>query len=180
MQNQMTYDEMCTELGKGRAYVRNLQHSLGLYVPRREPGYSEAYLSFMHRVVSMRTFNVPVSDIQDLLSKEKKILELLHFDSMTDSPTWYLDAGDGEGYSPSRLLLTGYDVGFPIGEGDIQANLDFSERPPELFDGREMGEDMRAVIDLYLKRVEDIRVKVRTEIPVLEDALCWSEQAFEP
>lgn len=174
----LSFRKMCDELHKGPVYIRRLQSDLGLHVARRGQRYSAAYLSFMKKVVALRTFNVPIADIVDLLNKERKILELLHIDSISDSPTWYLDACDGHGYSPDRLLLTGYDVGFALLRGDIQWNLDFRSRDPELFAGTEMGEDVRRVIDLYLDRVDAVQERITRETPVLERALNWSIGAF--
>lgn len=179
MQEPMTFKRLCQELRRGPTYIRRLQLDLGLHIPGKPACYSQPQLNFLSKVVALRTFNVPVSDIVGLFNKEKKILELLHFDSIDDSPTWYLDACDGQGFSPSRLLLTGADLGFRLDARDIQWNLDFRERDAELFAKAEMGEDVRRVLDLYLERLDAIRSRVRLETPVLEQALCWSEQAFD-
>jgi hypothetical protein len=179
MAKKYTLNEFCRSLGKAPPLVHQIQTGLGLHIPRRDEGYSPAYLGFMQKVVSLRTFSVPVADIADLFEKEKKILELLHVDSIADSPTWYLDAcGCDDGPADNSLLLTGHNLGFPITAEVIQSNLDFRERDPELFTSREMGEDIRRVLKLYLKLLEKIKGKVETERPILEQALAWSAQAF--
>ena len=177
--DRMSFRQLCEALHKGPVYIRRLQSDLGLHVARRGQSYSTSYFNFMKKIVALRTFNVRVADIVDLFQKECKILELLHVDSISNSPTWYLDACDGNGYAPGRLLLTGYDLGFPLKRGDIQWNLDFRQRDAELFAGIEMGEDVRRVIDLYVERVDAVRSRITLEVPVLVRALTWSERAFD-
>lgn len=170
---------LCKMLGKPSGYVRVLQSALQLYLPRKGEGYTNAYAAFLERVVSLRAFSVAVEDICDLFGKEKKILELLHVDSIANSPTWYLDACDNEQpHTERHLLLTGYDLGFPLGSDVIQSNLDFGRRDDELFTRHEMGEDIRRMLRLYLKLLMRVRERVTQEKPVLERALFWSEEAF--
>lgn len=192
--NEYTFTELCNALGKGSFYVRNLQKSLGLPVihgrddgkkarPRRrtrkkiekKSGYSARYLVFLEKVVAMRAFNVPLSKIVELFEVEKKILTLLHLDSLYDADTWYFGSAEPQELSDGHLLLTGHDLGFPIVDGDIQHNLDFAERETELFDGEEMGEDVRRVLTKYHAMVHEIRSTIRKEQPVLRNALDWAE-----
>jgi len=184
MTENYTFAELCDALGKSSAYVRNLQRILKIHVPGRNEfthgttngcdNYPEGYFRFLQKVVALRTFNVPTQDIHALFEKEKKILELLHFDSMTESPTWYLDSCGLNGDSVNHLLLTGFDLGFPITAEVIQSNLDFRERERELFARVEMGEDVKYVMSLYLKTTRRIMARVRSEEPVLRDALTWA------
>gem|GEM_PF-307476 len=174
------YTHFCQLLGKSGPYIRGLQRDLGLPIRSGGKEYSDAYLRFMETVVALRTFNVPMNDISDLFEKEKKILQLLHFDSMEDSPTWYMAPRNSNGHTENHLLLTGQDLGFPITSDAVQANLNFREKEPELFAGTEMGEDVRRVLKLYVKRLCKIDERVRSETPVLEDALAWAEHAFVP
>jgi len=174
-----SFHQMCKLLGKGPGYIRRLQLHLKLYMPSKQEGYSVAYMSFMEKAVSLRAFSVPLDDIADLLQKEKKILELLHVDSMTNSPAWYLELNTSDGTRSDRhLLLTGYDLGFPVASDHIQSNLDFGIKDQELFTRQEMGEDIRHVMDLYLKQLEKVKKRVFLEKPLLERALFWSEEAF--
>ena len=123
MEEQLTFARLCEILGKAPFYITNLQRSLGVYVPLSEVGYSVAYVSFMEKVVALRTFNVPTSDIADVFTKEKRILELLKFDSLSTSPTWYLDACGRPNRSDEHLLLTGHALGFALHASAIQVNL---------------------------------------------------------
>jgi len=170
--------ELCAVLRKGPPYVRGLQSQIGLHIPDDTTGYSPAYVRFLEKIVALRTFNVPVRDIQDLFSKEVRILQMLRFHTIRRSPTWYLEECARDRMTEGTLLLTGYDLGFPLAGGHIQSNLDFDGAPRELFSGREMGEDVRRALDLYIERLGDIRERVRTETHVLRQALDWSEWAF--
>ncbi len=171
-----TYDfsELCRMLGKPPVFLNSLQRTLSLYIPKNGETYSTAYFNFMEGVVSLRTFSVSLDLIHETFEKEKKILELLHIDSMTQSPTWYLDACGKRPHSASTLLLTGHDVGFPIGQGVIQKNLNFKDKPAELFNPSEMGEDVERVVAQYIKLQNKIRDRVMHETPVLRNALAWS------
>lgn len=175
----LTFHQLCRRLGKPPTYVRSLQVNLELPQPQKGTGYSPAYASFMEHLVSLRAFSVPFEDIGDALQKERKILELLHVDSISTSPTWYLDCcGKDEARTDRHLLLTGYDLGFPLTAEVIQSNLDFGPRDAELFARHEMGEDIRRVLCLYVKLLDRIRDRVSQEKPVLERALFWSEEVF--
>ncbi|MBT3192601.1 MAG: hypothetical protein HN341_08605 [Verrucomicrobia bacterium] len=178
MEDRYTFSRLCEILGKAPFYIANLQRSLGIYVPTSEEGYSAAYVSFMEKVVALRTFNVPTAEIVDLFSKETRILELLKFDSLSDSPTWYLDACGAPSRSDDNLLLTGYALGFPLHATAIQTNLDFGKRDDELFDGHEMGEDVSRSLEVYAKRVAKVRARIEKETPVLRNALFWGERVF--
>jgi hypothetical protein len=178
MEEKLSFARLCEILGKAPLYIANLQRSLGLYVPTSEAGYSVAYVSFMEKGVALRTFNVPTSDIADLFTKEKRILELLKFDSLSTSPTWYLDACGSPNRSDEHLLLTGYALGFALHSSAIQTNLDFGKRDDELFEGREMGEDVSRSIAAYRKLVAKVRARVERETPVLQNALFWGERVF--
>jgi hypothetical protein len=45
-----------------------------------------------------------------------------------------------------RLLLSNADLGVPLMALDLQAGLDFRVRPPELFEGKAMGDDALRLI----------------------------------
>jgi hypothetical protein len=175
-----SFFDLCSALAKGPAFVRKIQMELMLHVPAREVGYTDAYVNFMEKLVALRTFDVPMTDILDLFVKEKRILEMLHVHTLTSSPTWYLDACTTLEHSERRLLLTGQDLGFAIHGGAIQSNLNFSEDNPELFEGRQMGEDVRVALVQYRKLLNKVRSRIKNESLVLRNALAWSEMAFPP
>lgn len=175
--NGITFSVLCENLGKAPGYVRALQLDLGLFVPGKPERYSPAYAAFLHRVVCLRAFSVPMDEISMAFGKEKKILELLHADTLSNSPTWYLDqCGISDTFPERRLLLTGYDIGFPLSAETIQGHLDFGSRHAELFLRHEMGEDIRRVLVQYRRILDRMRGRVNSERPVLERALMWLDE----
>lgn len=175
-----TFSQMCRMLGKSTRYVRSLQTAIGLYIP--EPGelYTQSYLVFMRKVVSLRAFTVPIADINELLIKERKILEMLNVDSMTDSPIWFMAKSKPSVHSRTHLLLTGHNLGFDIAAGDVQCNLDYRTHEAELFGRKEMGENIHHAIALYLEILRTIDKRVRSERAVLKNALFWAGNGILP
>ncbi|MFU8779469.1 MAG: hypothetical protein ACNA71_00420, partial [Kiritimatiellia bacterium] len=114
-------------------------------------------------------------------AKERRLLELLRFDALSDSPTWYLD---GCGRQPREqggcLLLSGYCLGFSIDTPAYQPNLDFGRREDHLFAGHEMGEDVDRSLRIYREQARKLCSRISNEIPVLRNALYWGERYFEP
>ena len=178
MEKTFTFARLCEVVGKGTFYISNIQRNLGIYVPTADEGYSIAYVGFMEKIVALRTFNVALSDISDLFTKEKRILELLKFDSISDSATWYLDSCGTPHRDQDSLLLTGHALGFHLDGRQIQSNLDFGKKDGELFAGHEMGEDISRAIALYDKLAAKVRTRVEKETPVLKNALFWGAKAF--
>ena len=172
----LTFSELCQACGKSQVYVRNLLTSLGLPVPAKDSRYSSAYARFIQTIIALRTFSVPLGEIADLFTKEQIVLRILKVDALGASSTWYLDQCDNKGHKERRLLLTGYDVGFPIDSKVIQPNLDFGIRKKELFSGKEMGEDVQRALDSYLRLLAKIMARVDQERPVLNQALQWAKE----
>ena len=173
-----TADRLCRVLGKPFPYVRNAQAALALPAPKDGKGYSAAYLRLLEKVIALRTLSVPMEDIAELLQKEKRLLEILHADTLSDSPTWYLDHCGQKGDPGRRLLLTDYDLGFTLGANAVQTHLNFGRKTQELFTGKEMGEDVHRAMDGYLQLRNRIRDRVRQEEPVLRNALRWALEEF--
>ncbi len=176
MQSNLTSAECCAICGKPQIYIRNLQKALGLPGPCKDAGYSKPHVCFLRRVIALRTFNVPLENIADLLAKEKTLLRLLKLDALSHSATWHIDQCGDKGNPARRLLLTGYDVGFPLAQGAIQANLDFGNRDKELFEGKEMGEDIRRALDACLQATAALKSRIQREQPVLKYALKWAQK----
>jgi len=167
------FPEVCHLLAKSGPYVHNLQTKLGLYIPGKGEFYSDAYIAFMQKIISIRTFCVPVEDICRLFETEKKLLKLLKIDSLTHSPTWYLDACNAGPEAAERLLLTNYVIDHYIKSDAIQSNLDFGAKEKELFSGHEMGENVRRIYEVYRRQREEVMNRVQAETVVLERALDW-------
>jgi hypothetical protein len=172
---------VASRCGKPVATLKALQKSLNLHVP--EDGvYSEAYCRFMEKIVALQALHVSRSAIADIFEKERQILRLLHVDSLSSSPTWYLDAcvqPETRAALATRLLLSGYDLGFKLDTTALQDNLDFGSREKELFKGKEMGEDVRKLLSDYLRLFFAIRQAVSAEIPAIRNALNWASKILE-
>ena len=176
MAKTYSFPELCQSLGKAHMYVRNLQTGLDMYIPGNSERYSDAYLQFMLKIVALRTLNISLEDIRDLFIKEKRILEMLHVDSSSDSPTWYLDSCQNGDRSESNLFLTGYDVGAPLHSGKVQVHLNFSHSGKELFSGQAMGEDVNAFCKVYSRQLERLKRRMQEERLVVRRALAWADR----
>jgi hypothetical protein len=176
MPKTYTFAELCQALKKSQVYVRNLQTGLDMYVAGNGDRYTEPYVNFMQKVVALRTLNISIEDIRDLFIREKRIMEMLHADTATDSPTWYLDGCEINGRSDTKLFLTSYDLGVPVHSGMAQANLNFQGHR-ELFTGPAMGENVREFCQAYCRQLEKIKRRIQDEKQVLRNALAWAERA---
>ncbi|MEI6168468.1 MAG: hypothetical protein WCS52_14900 [bacterium] len=173
---RLTFSQLCRRLGRSPHYLRNIQIKLGLYSPKETEGFSPAYLHFLGTIIILRAFSVPLEDIGELFEAEKRILRFLRIDTLTLSPTWYLDQCGRNEESANRLLLTNQDLGGSITEGGVQFHLDFRGMHGELFSGAEMGQDAKRVMAAYDTRLEKVRGRVKTEEVVLRRALAWSDR----
>lgn len=172
-----SFPELCQALRKSQLYVRGLQTGLDLYVAGQAERYPEAYCAFLFKIVALRTANVSLDDLRDLFVREKRIQEMLHVDTLSDSPFWFLLTCDLGGWSESRLFLTGYELGHPIHKGIAQSHLNFDgDNKGELFSGPDMGEDLRAFCRAYWRSVEKLKVRIQQEKQSLRAALNWLER----
>lgn len=167
----MKFQELCRELGRPSIYVRGLQSRFELPV-LEEHGYAHAYRDFLRQVIYLRALGITEEDLRELWRIEKKLMLLLHAES-SESNTWFLDSHGETGGRDRRLLLSNYDLGVPFSTGSLQLGLNFTVRPPELWTGREMGEDVVRVLNQYLQLRDKLLQCVRTEIPLLKAALKW-------
>ncbi len=172
----LTFSQLCRRLGRSPHYLRNIQIKLGLYSPKEAEHYSPAYCHFLGTIIILRAFSVPLEDIGELFEAEKRILRFLRIDTLTLSPTWYLDQCGRNQESTNRLLLTNQDLGGSITDGGVQFHLDFRGMHGELFSGAEMGQDAKRVMAAYETRLEKVRGRVKTEEVVLRRALAWSDR----
>jgi hypothetical protein len=140
--------------------------------------YTAAHLAFLETIIRLRTFNIPEDTLRDLWHLEKKLLQLLHVDS-TGSTTWFLDACGETGHPERRLLLSNHDLGVSLPSGVVQLGLNFSKSLPELFAGKEMGEDTLRVLAEYLKQHQRILSNIAAELPRVRAAVKWAAR-FKP
>ena len=58
---------------------------------------------------------------------------------------------------------------------DLQAGLDFQVRPPELFEGKEMGEDAMRLLEDYRNEFRTIRKTVSVERISFRESFSWDK-----
>jgi len=167
-----TLGHMTKALNRPAVYLHGLQARFELAVIKGA-GYSEAYLAFLRALIFLRALNVPEETLLRLWHIEKKLLTLLCVDSL-GSPTWYLDACGPTNRSRHRLLLTNFNMGFELKSQAVQLGLNFSVAAPELFAGKEMGEDVLRILGQYLKLLTRIQSDMRAEIVLLRNAARWA------
>ena len=163
--------DMAKVLNRSNLYLHGLQKSFSLPV-FEGTGYSDAYLAFLRKVTFLRMFHLTDERLRDLWHLEKKLLQLLHLDS-AGSPTWFLDACSQTTQPRHRLLLTNYDMGEDLPSRTLQLGLNFATNLPELFAGKEMGEDAQRVLGAYLRLHNGIIADVQTEVPQVRAAATW-------
>ena len=167
-----TLGDMAKALNRSALYLSGLQVRFELPVLEGER-YSDAYLGFLRKVVYLRALFISEETLRDLWHIEKKLLQLLHVHS-TGSPTWFLDACGRTTHARRRLLLTNHDMGVKLPSRALQLGLNFAADLPELFAGKEMGEDALRVLGRYLKLHAHIQADVMAEAPQLRAATRWS------
>jgi len=156
-------------VGKSVPFVMTIQKKYGLAV-RDE--YTAGHVLLISKLVYLSICSVPVKDIKELLKCERRLLELLKAHSLLDRPDWFESLCTMKS-GPTRLLLSGYDVGHAHSDNMIQTGLDFSDRDKELFQDHEMGSDALVGLKLYSEIFEKVCIRVKQELPVVEDALHW-------
>jgi hypothetical protein len=172
MTSAHTFAEMAKALNRPPVLVSGLQSRFGL--PAFEgAGYSDAYLAFLKTVAHLRTLGIAEDRLVRLWHLEKKLLQLLHVDS-TGSATWFLDSCGAITRRDRRLLLSNYDVGIAVPSHSLQLGLNFAEKLPELFAGKEMGEDALRVLNDIIPLQTAIRADVAAELPHLRETAKWA------
>jgi hypothetical protein len=191
----MNFPHISTQCGRPVTTLRTIQKTFALHIPA-DGVYSEAYCRFLEKIVALQALHVSRQALLEIFEKEKQILRLLHVDTLSSSPTWYLDdcalplplalgaprstpalsLSKGSPLTSTRLLLTGHDLGFKLDAPATQDTLDFGSREKELFKGTEMGEDVRKLLADYRHLFTAIRQTVSTEIPVIRNALNWASK----
>lgn len=170
----MKLKALAMAVDKSPPAVMMLQRKYGLPI---YDDYSEGYAIVLRKIMYLAIFSVPVTDIKALLKHERALLELLKVDSVQDSSDWF-EALCTMRTGPTRLLLSGYDVGHPVGGDAVQTGLDFKHRAKELFDAREMGADALKGLQLYAATFDRVRRKLVDESQIVRDATKWCRRAI--
>lgn len=169
-----TLVEITKALNRPVVYLSGLQSRFELPV-LEGAGYSDAYQTFLQTVVYLRTLSISEDVLRDFWHIEKKLLQLLHADT-TGSPTWFLDSCGVTTNPKHRLLLTNHDVGVVVHGTGLQLGLNFADTAPELFAGKEMGEDALRVLNEYRKLYARISADVKAELSQVRAAVAWAKR----
>ena len=153
-------------------WVAGVQKRFGLPVLE---SYPEGYEAFLRKIVHLRVLGVSDETLREFWAVERKLIEILHLDPQS-SPTWMVDSCAFGADPDRRLLLSNIDLGFPLPATDLQIGLNFTASAPELFAGKEMGEDALRLISDYRTRLSVIRSTVASELPLLKGAIKWSRE----
>jgi len=163
--------QIAERLGRAVVWVAGVQKRFGLPVLEN---YPEGYESFLRKIVHLRVLGVSEETLREFWAVERKLIEVLHLDPQT-SPTWMVDACAYSADPNRRLLLSNIDLGFPLPATDLQIGLNFAASSPELFAGKEMGEDALRLISDYRTRLSGIRSTVGSESKIVREALKWEK-----
>jgi hypothetical protein len=169
-----TFADLAKALNRSTVYLSGMQSRFVLPVIDGA-GYSEAYLSFLRVVLHLRTLGISEDRLRELWDIEKKLLQLLHVDS-TGSATWFLDSCGATTHAKRRLLLTNHDMGAEIHGTGLQMGLNFADTTPELFAGKEMGEDVLRVLHEYRKLYARIGEDIKAELTHVREAVAWAKR----
>ena len=172
MAGKMTLGEMAKALNRPSVYFSGLQKRFDLPV-LEGASYSPAYFAFLRTIVHLRILGIPEADLLDLWKVEKHLLQLLHLDTGTGSPTWFLDECGKAKHIERRLLLTYHDLGPEFTRRILQPHLDFSAAPHALFSSKEVGDDILRVLNTYQHLYSKIQESAAEEAQQLRNALRW-------
>ena len=161
-------------VGKSVPYVTTVIKRYGLV---SNGGFSDGHVVLIKKITALAICGVPAKDIEQLLARERKLLELMRVDSLHPGADWF-EALCVMRSGATRLLLSGYDIGTDVTAKIIQPGLDFIERDQELFKSHEMGSDVLCALDYYLQSYKRITERLRGEMPVIESAIKWSHEVL--
>jgi hypothetical protein len=163
---------MAEGLGRPVVWITGVQKRFGLPVLE---SYPEGYEAFLRKILHLRVLGLSEEALRKFWGVERKLIEVLHLDPQS-SPTWMVDACAFQTDPDRRLLLSNIDLGFPLPATDLQIGLNFAAASPELFAGRDMGEDALKLLQDYRTRLAGIRSSVASESIILRDALKWGKE----
>jgi hypothetical protein len=169
-----TLNELVIALNRSHLELTNVLKRFEV-PPVKDDAVPETYVAFLRMVVYLRSLGISEERLRDLWQLERKLMRLLNVDS-AGSPTWFLDACGETKHAQRRLLLTNCDLGFPLPVRAVQLGLNFAEVKPELFAGKEMGEDAVRVLRETLKLHRAICADVVLERPVATAANRWARR----
>lgn len=164
--------QIAERLGRPAIWISGIQKRFGL--PMLE-SYPEGYESFLRKILHLRVLGVSEETLREFWAVERKLIEVLHLDPQS-SPTWMVDACAYPSDPDRRLLLSNIDLGFILPATELQIGLNFATSSPELFAGKDMGEDALKLLQDYRTRLAGIRLSVGSELSVLKGAIKWARE----
>jgi len=167
----MNQFKLTEKLGRPALWISRMRKRFGLPVLEQ---YPECYEAFLMKVRDLRNLGVSEEKLGALWDVERKIIAILHLD-LVGGELSLIEGCTVEADPDHRLLLSNADLGVPLMALDLQAGLDFQVRPPELFEGKEMGEDALRLLREYRKLLKEIMETVARERNVLKDSLRWEK-----
>ena len=167
----MTHSELSERLGRPALWISRMRKRFGLPVLEQ---YPECYEAFLRKVRDLRNLGVSEEKLGALWDVERKIIAILHLD-LGGGELSLIEGCTVDADPDHRLLLSNADLGVPLMALDLQTGLDFQVRPPELFEGKEMGEDALRLLREYRKLLKEIMETVARERNVLKDSLRWEK-----
>ena len=170
----MTLTDLAATVGKSVPAVITVQRKYKLSTYKQ---YSDGYAVLLRKIMYLAIFSVSAKEIAALLKHERGLLELLKVDSFQDAPDWFESVCTMK-TGPTRLLLSGYDIGHTVNGESVQTGLDFKDRAKELFNDREMGADVLKGLRLYAATLERVRRKLVDESPLVREAAKWCRRVM--
>jgi len=171
----MKLKELAEKIEQSVPFVMNLQKKFELPVGKE---YSDGYAVLLGKLLHLTVCGVPQKDITAMLSRERKLLELLKVDSLYNSQFWFENLCVDK-FGHSRILLSGYDLGHMLNRSAVQTGLDFAERDSELFGSKEMGDNALRALQKCLDSQEVVLARLRQEIPTVSNALKWARRVSD-
>jgi len=167
----MNQVELSERLGRPALWISRIRKRFGLPVLEQ---YPECYTTFIRKIRDLRNLGVTEEKLGALWDVERKIIAILHLD-LGGGELSLIEGCSAEAEPDHRLLLSNADLGVPLMALDLQTGLDFQGRPPELFEGKEMGEDALRLLREYRKLLQGVRETIGTERIVLRESLKWEK-----
>jgi hypothetical protein len=163
--------ELSIKLGRPALWISRMRKRFGLPVLEQ---YPECYETFLRKVRDLRNLGVSEEKLGALWDVERKIIAILHLD-LGGGELSLIEGCFVEADPDHRLLLSNADLGVPLTALDLQTGLDFQVRPPELFEGKEMGEDALRLLREYRKLLKSMQETICRERKILTEGLRWQK-----
>ncbi len=167
----MNHSTLSQVLGRTALWINRTRKRFGLPILEE---YPECYVAFLMKIRDLRNLGVSEDKLSDLWELERKLISILHLD-IGGGELSRIEGCSVEADPDRKLLLSNADLGVPLMARDVQAGLDFQERPKELFEGQAMGEDALRLFAEYRVILKEEREIVGSERKVIKESLKWGK-----